>query len=333
MSEKTQRFLTKLADKASTVFITGGGWLMIASLVLIFALILSQTFPLFRNPEALLEASTALIEGSGPTLDGITNEYRDYVAVATATGGLKVVDLATASVVKEISLPEAGGKAVTAVARTIRGALALGLEDGGILLLAPRWQTTFPEGKRTSEFFASVTATLAPDPQGRPVRILALSHPESGEAAVASSPAPDVLFLASAGGDEPGASPSSSDLSPLLGGEAVSALSFHDNGRLLEAGTVSGKVLSFDVADPKEPKALGAVRGPSRRPCAGDRSRFPDRRADADRGRREGARCRASAGSGARGAVKGRRSASRRRSLATRPASPPSRRRPAARRS
>ena len=181
------------------------------------------------------------------------------MAVATATGGLKVVDLAKASVVKEISLPEAGGKAVTAVARTIRGALALGLEDGGILLLAPRWQTTFPEGKRTSEFFASVTATLAPDPQGRPVRILALSHPESGEAAVASSPAPDVLFLASAGGDEPGASPFSSDLSPLLGGEAVSALSFHDNGRLLEAGTVSGKVLSFDVADPKEPKALGAV--------------------------------------------------------------------------
>jgi len=259
MSKKTQRFLTRLSDNASTVFITGGGWMMIASLVLIFLLILSQTFPLFENPKALLEASAALDVGSGAALDGISNEYRDYAAVVTATGGLKVVDLATGAVASEISLPEAGGKAVTSVARTFRGDLALGLEDGRILLLAARWQTTFPEGKRRSGFFAKVTGTLAPDPLGRPVRLLALSHPESGEVAVASSPTPDALFLAAAGGDEPGATPSSFHLSPLLGGEAVSALSFHDNGKLLEAGTSSGRVLSFDVSDPKEPRTLGAV--------------------------------------------------------------------------
>ncbi len=258
MSEKTQRFLTRLADKASTVFITGGGWLMIASLLLIFFLILSQAFPLFRKPDALLEASTALDDGSG-TLDGISNEYRDFAAVVTAAGGLKVVDLAKGAVVKEIPLPESGGKVVTSVARTFRGELALGLEDGRVLLVAPTWQTTFPDGKRRSELFATVAGTLAPDPQGRPVRVLALSHPESGEVEVASSPAPDALLLAAAGGDEPGAAPSSFDLSPLLGGEAVSALSFHDKGRLLEAGTVSGKVLSFDVSDSKEPKAIGAV--------------------------------------------------------------------------
>jgi phosphate transport system permease protein len=259
LSERTQRFLTRLADKASTVFITGGGWLMIASLVLIFILIVSQTLPLFRNPEALLEGSTALVDGNGPTLDGITNEYRDFAAVATATGGLEVVDLAKGAVVKAISLPESGGKSVTSVARTFRGELALGLEDGRILALAPKWQTTFPDGKRRSEFFATVMGTLAPDPQNRPVRVLALSHPESGEVAVASSPAPGALFLAAAGGDEPGAAPYSFDLSPLLGGETVSALAFHDKGRLLEAGTASGKVLSFDVSDPKEPRALGAV--------------------------------------------------------------------------
>ncbi|HUM03787.1 MAG TPA: hypothetical protein VL084_15980, partial [Thermoanaerobaculia bacterium] len=259
MSEKTQRFLTKLADKASTVFITGGGWLMIASLVLIFALILSQTFPLFRNPEATLEASTALAGGRGPTLDGITNEYRDLVALVTATGGLKVVDLAKGAVAKEIPLPETGGRHVTSVARTFRGELALGLEDGRVLLLAPRWQTTFPDGKRRSEFFATVTGTLAPDPLSRPVRVLALSRPESGADVVASSPAPGSLFLAAAAGDEPGSAPSSFDLSPLLGGESVSALSFHDRGRLLEAGTTSGKILSFDVSEPNEPKALGAV--------------------------------------------------------------------------
>jgi len=47
MSSRTQRLLTRLSDKASTVVITGGGVLMIGSLVLIFLLILSEALPLF----------------------------------------------------------------------------------------------------------------------------------------------------------------------------------------------------------------------------------------------------------------------------------------------
>ena len=258
MSKETQRFLTRLADKASTVFITGGGWMMIASLALIFFLILSQTFPLFQSPQAHLESSAAMNSGGGPALEGISNEYRDFAAVVTATGGLRVVDLGNGTIVKEISLPESGGTRVTSAARTFRGELALGLEDGRILLLTPRWQTTFPDGKRQSEFSAVVTRTLAPDPLGRPVRLLALSQPESGPAAVASSPVPHVLFVATAAEEEDGA-PLLADLSLLLAGEEVSALSFHDKGRLLEAGTASGKVLSFDVSEPHEPKSLGAV--------------------------------------------------------------------------
>jgi phosphate transport system permease protein len=258
MSERTQRVLTKLSDRASTVVVSGGGLLMIGSLILIFLLIVSQTLPLFRSPEALLEASAALAAGKGRALDGITNEYRDAAAVVTATGGLVVVDLAKGAVVREIAFPEAGGRMVTAVARTLRGELGLGLEDGRILLIAPRWQVTFEDGKRRSELVANVVGSVAPDSARRPVKWLALSHGESGGFTVASSPSPKALYLASYSENEPGAA-AIADLSSVLDAEAVSALAFHDSGALLVVGTDSGKILSFDVGDPKEPKALGTV--------------------------------------------------------------------------
>jgi phosphate transport system permease protein len=62
LSEKTQRFLTRFADRASTVFITGGGWLMIASLVLIFFLIASEAIPLFGTPSIRLVSGESALE-------------------------------------------------------------------------------------------------------------------------------------------------------------------------------------------------------------------------------------------------------------------------------
>jgi phosphate transport system permease protein len=56
VTRRTQRLLAKLSDRASTVVITGGGLLMIGSLVLIFILTVSEALPLF-GPARLVPLS------------------------------------------------------------------------------------------------------------------------------------------------------------------------------------------------------------------------------------------------------------------------------------
>ncbi|MFI5180666.1 MAG: ABC transporter permease subunit [Thermoanaerobaculia bacterium] len=259
MSSRTQRLLTKLSDKTSTVVITGGGLMMIGSLILIFFLILSESLALFRPPRATLDHSTPLAgEGGVRALGALPDDYREAAAVVLSNGAFRVVDLASGAVLKEFALPEAGGKTVTALARGFRGELALGLEDGRILLVTPRWRAFFEGSKRNVEFSASVRGTLSPDPLGRPVRLLALWRKESGAFAVASAPDANTLFFAVFSEDEPGAT-AVRDLSAEIGNEKVSALALDEKGAFLEVGTDSGKVLSFDVEDPSTPKAASAL--------------------------------------------------------------------------
>jgi phosphate transport system permease protein len=54
LSDRTRQLLTRLSDRTSTVLITGGGLMMIGSLLLIFFLIGSEAVPLFRTPSIQL---------------------------------------------------------------------------------------------------------------------------------------------------------------------------------------------------------------------------------------------------------------------------------------
>jgi phosphate transport system permease protein len=253
-SPSRQRLWTRLSDRLANFAISAGGLLMIGSLILIFALIFSESLPLFREPKLGLarEFSGA---GAPSALGGGLNEYLDAAEIVTADGAIQVVDLEKKTVRRTIPLDPAAGRRVTAVARSLKDDYALGLSDGSIVAASARWETSFESGHRVADLKIDTHGVLRPDPSGRPASRLGVWSRSGGPFFVASSPKPAALFLGLISDD----GPFTVDLSDALGMDRVSALAFLDDGEILCAGTHAGQVIAFSLAEPKQPARGEAV--------------------------------------------------------------------------
>jgi phosphate transport system permease protein len=247
----SQRFWTRASDRLATAAISGGGLLMIGSLVLIFILIVSESLPLFRPATTALRHKLALT--SAPLAAG-ADEYRQSLELLQPDGSISVVTTDGGNTVKILRVPGIEDRTVTTAARSIKGDFALGLSDGSVVVLKPEWESTFIEGARVRDLNLKTLPPAPLDSAKRPLARVAFVVQESGNALVAGSPVPDALFLGVASSEASEAF--TSDLSDRLKGEKVSALSFLDNGKVLCAGTESGKILSFTLDDPKAPGAV-----------------------------------------------------------------------------
>jgi phosphate transport system permease protein len=227
---------------------------MIGSLVLIFILIVSQSLPLFRPPTTSVRHQIAL---KSPPLAAGADEYRQSLELLGPDGSITVVAADGGNTVKILRVPGVEDRTVTTAARSIKGDFALGLSDGRVVVLKPEWESTFVEGARVRDLSLKALPPAALDPAKRALAHVAFAMQESGSALVAGSPAPDALFLGLASSEASEAF--TADLSEKLKGERVTALSFLDSGKLLCAGTESGKILTFPLDDPKAPGAPEAT--------------------------------------------------------------------------
>jgi phosphate transport system permease protein len=239
-------------DRLAGLTISGGGLLMIGSLVLIFLLIVSESIPLFLPPKT---AAHGTLPAPGRALAASADEYRNDVAFLLPGGTFRVVALKDGTTIKELPVPglEGSGASVTAAARSIKGGIGLGLSDGAAIVATMRWHSSFEGSTRKVDLEVSALPRLALDPTGRALTRVAFAEKDSGASAVAASSAPGVLLYGIASGDA--GDVFSKDLSALLGGETVTSLAFLDNGNSLCVGTASGKILSIPLEDPKAPGA------------------------------------------------------------------------------
>lgn len=252
MSNRTaasRRFWTRASDRIATAAISGGGLLMIGSLVLIFILIVSETLPLFAPPKSAL-LRTVPVSGAAP-LAATADEYQEAFALLFPDGTVRALD-ASGALVKELPVPGLAGAAVTAAARSIKGELALGLANGTAVVATPAWETAFEGEKRRRSVSLSALPPLALDPAGRALTRIAFVA-RDGSALVAATASPGTLFVGVASSEA--ADAFARDLSASAAGEEITALSFLDGGAVLCAGTASGKVLTFPLEDPKSPGA------------------------------------------------------------------------------
>jgi phosphate transport system permease protein len=244
----SQRFWTRAVDRLASLTISAGGLLMIASLVLIFLLIVSGAIPLFAAPKTAVHGRLAVPTAA---LGASADEYRDDVSFLLPGGSLRVVALADGKTVKELPIPGVEDRTVTAVSRSIMGGIALGLSDGSAIVVAEHWRSSFEGATRRVDLEIKALPRLALDPSGRALARIAFAEKESGASAVAASPEAGVLLYGVASPEA--GDVFSKDLSKALGGEKVTALAFLDNGNSLCVGTASGKILSLSLEDPKAP--------------------------------------------------------------------------------
>ncbi len=255
MSKKSPKGDALVFDRAMTRVITAGGLLMIGTLVLMFALIFTETLPLWKGGRAEPEASLALGDGAGALAAG-ENEYREAGDVLLPSGIVRVLDQKTGRVRQEIPLPGSQGRMVTSASRSLRGDYVVGLDDGEVVFAMAQWKTSFTGGVRTVELSLSAGPKLSIDLERRPALQVAGRLRDSGLAVAGSSPSPSSLLYGWASEDE---GSGSKDLSSSLAGEKVTTLAMDDRGEFLSVGMASGRILSFSLEDPKEPVVSSSV--------------------------------------------------------------------------
>jgi phosphate transport system permease protein len=254
--EDTRRWV-KRSDRLARVVITIGGVGIIIAVLLILIQILTESVPLWTGArgsrQAALRFATAQTD---PVLLAITDPYRETFVVLRSTGRFQQVDRKTARVLRTILVPDTQGWRVT-FARRIAGrdVMALGLEDGRVLVLEARLRVDFSPKGRIIDFSVSPVGQLQVLPEGRQVRVAAAATGAEGTVFLASSGASD-LFLgrippSESESDFPAAEPATSpppqDLSPQLGGARVTALAISDDVDEAVVGTNRGEFLPFAI--------------------------------------------------------------------------------------
>jgi len=256
------------ADKVSRAVITTGGIGIIVAVLLILVLILSEAVPLWTGArgkrDAFFRFSTA---DSDPVLLAFSDPYRATYVVLRSTGLFQQVERKTAKVLGTTQVPGTEGRRVT-FARRVGGrdVMALGLEDGRLLVAEGRLRVDFSPRGRIVDFSLSLLGQFQILPEGRPVRVAAAAPGSRGTVALASSGGSDLFsaFLASTEeSDFPGAETAvpaePQDLSPSLEGARVVSLAINEEGEEAAAGTDRGDFLPITLDPSGSPSAGDAV--------------------------------------------------------------------------
>jgi len=143
-----------------------------------------------------------------------------------------------------------------------RDVMALGLEDGRVLLVEGQVRVDFSPRGRIVDFAIRPVGETQMLPEGRQVRVAAAALSEGGIVLLASSGESDLfgIMLSESESDEsedlpgaepaaPPATPEPEDLSPALDGARVTALSISENGDEAAAGTDRGELIPIRFAE------------------------------------------------------------------------------------
>ena len=255
---KDPRRWVKRSDRIARAVITVGGLGIIVTVLLILVQIVGEALPLWRGAEArpgtVLRFATAQ---NDPVLLAFPDPYRESYVVLRSSGIFQQVDRKAATVLRTIRVPGTEGWRISSAERIGgRDEMALGLEDGRILLVEGRVRVEFEERGRLIDFSLRPVDQIQVLPEGRSVRYSAAAAAPGGTVLLGSSGESD-LYLAWAPQAEESEFPEQEapappvarvdDLSERLEGARVTALSVSEVGSEAVVATDRGFFLPITI--------------------------------------------------------------------------------------
>ena len=263
-------------DRAARWVVAGGGVAIIASILGILVFIVAEVWPLLRPARVTIGSSIPVAETPGAV---VVDEHRTLAATLDASGRVRVVTLADGSVQAERDLlsalapgaapdptepgtaaddppdsPAGSAAAVAAVAGPAGGRLlTLATTDGRIVAQPVGWIVRFDaETRRQVEVELPEPVVIELDPQRRPLGAFSLRAPSVDLVAAAAQLADGRIALLrreTSHNDFTGESESSEARFTLAEVPRLSALALDAEARNLYAGTDTGDVLWWSLAD------------------------------------------------------------------------------------
>ena len=161
--------------------ISVGGIGIIAAVMGIFFFVLSEAWPLFRSPEVTAEKAHQV---AGPFAIGLDPYYQ--TAYAVGPQGVDLLRLDDGQVIRRERPAELTGRAVTAAQRMPNDVLALGTDDGHLLVARIRFQLDYSSGQRQVVPQFATERLVAVDSAGEPLVQVALREGDDGRSAAAA---------------------------------------------------------------------------------------------------------------------------------------------------
>ncbi len=168
-------------DWLARCFISFGGIGIIAAVLGIFFFILAEAWPLFRSPEVTTKKAHQV---AGPFAIGLDPYYQ--TAYAVGPQGVDLLRLEDGQVISRQQPAELAGRQVTAAQRGPNDVLALGTDDGHLLLAQVGFQLDYSSGQRQVVPQFAVERLVAVDPAGEPLMQVAFRARDDGRSAVAA---------------------------------------------------------------------------------------------------------------------------------------------------
>ena len=171
----------KALDWLAGRFISVGGIGIIAAVMGIFFFVLSEAWPLFRSPEITAEKAPQV---AGPFAIGLDPYYQ--TAYAVGPQGVDLLRLDNGQVISRERPAELTGRKVTAAQRMPNDVLALGTDDGHLLVARIRFQLDYSSGQRQVVPQFAVERLIAVDPAGESLVQVAFREGDDGRSVAAA---------------------------------------------------------------------------------------------------------------------------------------------------
>ena len=147
----------------------------------IFFFVLSEAWPLFRSPEVTAEKTQQV---AGPFAIGLDPYYQ--TAYAVGPQGVDLLRLDDGQVFRRERPAELTGREVTAAQRMPNDVLALGTDDGHLLVARIRFQLDYSSGQRQVVTQFAVERLIAVDPAGESLVQVAFREGDDGRSVAAA---------------------------------------------------------------------------------------------------------------------------------------------------
>ena len=162
-------------------FISLGGIGIVAAVLGIFVFVLAEAWPLFRAPDLKAEKAH---QAAGSFAIGLDPYYQ--TAYAVGPQGVDLLRLDDGQVIRRERPAELAGREVTAAQRAPNDVLALGTDDGHLLLAQVRFRLDYSSGQRQVVPQFAVERLVAVDPAGEPLVQVAFREGDDGRSAAAA---------------------------------------------------------------------------------------------------------------------------------------------------
>ncbi|MDR7543793.1 MAG: ABC transporter permease subunit [Armatimonadota bacterium] len=252
------------ADRLARRFVTLGGILVIASILAIFAVIVSQVLPLFRSPRATPARSVQVAGGEAALAVGV-DEHRQVIYLVTPSG-VQFVSAEDGSTLTVARPEELGRARITATSALGRGQFGLGLSDGRMIPATVQFDVSFPDGRRHVTARLVAGAPIVADEAGRQISRLAFAATPKGMlAAVVSGPREltivGVVERKALIGTATREQTRRAVAIPVAG--EITQLAADSRGDHVYVGTSTGQVASVAVGEPDSPRVDGVIEAAS----------------------------------------------------------------------